>query len=362
MKKHWRDIGIIVLLFCLWRLLLVSTEWAAPHLWPLQRIFLGPTHWANFDGVHYLFITQFGYRQYMHAFFPFYPMVVRWVSTVFTIAPSRAALEVSLLSFMLGLAIFYRLAKMEKAKAVGWSTLFLLSFPVSFFFAATYTTSLYFLLAAATLFCAKTKRWLWAGLFGSLASATQLFGVFLLLAVGLEYLKQKKRRLLDLLGVLVIPVGLIGYMVYLSKSVGDPLAFYNAQPFFGAQRSANEIILLPQVVWRYIKIFTQSSWQTVQYWVAALEFGTVLLALWLLWRGFKEKISSSYLLYSAAVIVLPTVTGTLSSVPRYLLSAFPLFFVLGALPSRNGKIVLAVVFGAGLVVVCSLFLQGYFVS
>ncbi len=362
MKKRWRDIGIIILLFCFWRLLLLSTEGAAPYLWPLQRTFLGPTHWANFDGVHYLSIIQFGYSQYQQAFFPLYPFFVQWVSWFFNIAPNRAALEVSLLSFIAGLGIFYRLAKMENAKAAGWSVLLLLTFPASFFFASAYTTSLYFLLAATTLFFMKTKRWFLAGVCGAFASATQLFGVFLFLAVGFEYFQQKRRRLRDMLSILIIPLGLLGYMGYLAKTVGDPLAFYHAQPLFGAERSANEIILLPQVLWRYIKIFTHSSMETIQYWVAALELGTFLLAFWLLWRGMKEKISSSYLFYSVAVILLPTLTGTLSSLPRYFLSAFPLFFVLGGMTSRAGKIVLAVLFSAGLIMACSLFLQGYFVS
>lgn len=362
MKKRWRDIGIIVLLFCLWRLLLVSTERAAPHLWPLQSTFLGPTHWANFDGVHYLSISQFGYHQYQQAFFPLYPFFVQWVSQFFNISPDRAVLEVSLLSFMLGLAIFYRLAKIVNAKAAVWSSLLLLSFPVSFFFASAYTTSLYFLLATATLYFMKTKRWFLAGVCGGLASATQVFGVFLFLAVGVEYFQQKQRRLRDLLSILLIPLGLIGYMGYLAKTVGDPLAFYHAQPLFGAERSASEFILLPQVIWRYAKIFTTSSVYTIQYWVAAFESGSFFLALWLLWKGMKEKIPASYLLYSAAVILLPTLTGTLSSLPRYFLSAFPLFFVLGGMTSGTAKIFLAILFSAGLVVACSLFLQGYFVS
>ncbi|MBI3576808.1 hypothetical protein HY086_02080 [Candidatus Gottesmanbacteria bacterium] len=362
MKKRWREFGIIVLAFTLWRLSLVIIEQTSPVLWPLRLGFLGKTPWANFDGVHYLSIAHAGYRQYLEAFFPFYPAIIKFTVDILRQSGEVGALLLSHAALLGALVFFWELAKKEKRVNPIWSVIFLLAYPVSFFFAAAYTTSLYFLLAASTLYFMKKKRWFMAGASGALASATQLFGVFLLLAVGLEYFQEKKRRLRDLFGVLMIPSGLVMYMIYLGKSMGDALAFYHVQPLFGAERSASHLVLLPQVLWRYIKIFTLSSWDTTQYWVAAFEFSVFLLALWLLWRGLKEKLSSSYLLYSLTVILLPTLTGTFSSLPRYLLSAFPLFFVLGTTTNRLTRIFLTGLFTVGLIIACSLFLRGYFVS
>src|SRR3990167_11451176 len=38
---------------------------------------------ANFDGVHYLLIARQGYVQYEQAFFPLYPLFIRFLSPLF---------------------------------------------------------------------------------------------------------------------------------------------------------------------------------------------------------------------------------------------------------------------------------------
>lgn len=362
MKKLWVNAGIILVLFSFWRIVLSAIEYFAPSFWSLRQGYLGLTHWTNFDGIHYISLARAGYRQYLEAFFPLYPGLIHVISGSFPVSFEMAGLFISHLAFIFGLVLFWKLVKLEKHVNPWWSVIFIMLYPVSFFFAAAYTTSLYFLLATGTFYAAKRGNWILAGILGFLASLTQIFGVFLCIGLILEYIKTKKKKQIDWLWILLVPVGLVTYMVYLWQTRGDPLAFYHVQPAFGAERSADGIVLLPQVLWRYLKIFTISSVQTIQYWVAALEFSTFLLAVWLLWKGAKEKISSSYLFYSIAVILLPSLTGTLSSLPRYFLSAFPLFFVLGGIKSGAGKILLAILFSAGLVVACTLFLQGYFVS
>lgn len=362
MKKYWRNIGIIVGLFVVWRLVLNASYALAPNLWPAIDTFFGPVFWANFDGVHYLSIVQFGYRQYQQAFFPFYPLVVRGISSFFSIAPDNAAQAVSILSTFGGLFVFYRLAKLEKISRPLWPVLFLLAFPVSFFFSAAYTTGLYFLLACLSLLAMKEKRWLLTGIFGALASATQVFGVFLLLAAALEYMKEKEKKIISAAGLALIPLGLLGFMAYLWKSVGDPLAFYHTQPLFGAQRSGSEIILLPQVLWRYLHIASTFAVDSYVYWIALFELAMLGLAVFLLWFGYKRNISKSLLAYSLAVVLLPTLTGTLSSFPRYVLSAFPLFLVLGDRKLTVRKILLSIFFLFGLVLFTTLFLRGHFVS
>lgn len=352
MKKHWRSIGIIVVFLLLWRLLLAGMERVAPALWPLREGYLGETSWANFDGVHYLWIAQYGYKHFYEAFFPLYPLLIRFLSTLFHLPVASVAIGVSHASILLGLAIFYRLAKMKKFKGALWAVLLILLYPGSFFFAAVYPTSLFFLLSVATFYAAETKRWWLAGFLGLSASATSLFGIILFPALALIAWRPQ---------LLLIPVGLVAYMAYLFKTAGDALAFYTVQPFFGAERTAEKIVLLPQVLWRYMKILLQVPADSVIYWVSVLELSLLGFALWLLWRGMRRRSFFPYLMYSATVIILPTLTGTLSSFPRYLLSAFPLFLLLGE-ESVAKKSVLAVIFLASLIIFTSAFLRGHFVS
>ena len=175
-------------------------------------------------------------------------------------------------------------------------------------------------------------------------------------------MQSKKKKHIDWLWILLVPLGLVTYMVYLWQTRGDPLAFYHVQPAFGAARSAESLILLPQVIWRYLKIVFLASPYTFPYVISLFELTSFVGSLCLLWIGYKKKVSLSYLFYAGAVMILPTLTGTLSSFPRYLLSAFPLFFIFGMIQSVYVKILLSVIFFLGLVLFCSAFLQGYFVS
>jgi len=162
--------------------------------------------------------------------------------------------------------------------------------------------------------------------------------------------------------VVIAFTGLFAYMMYLWRTVGDPLAFFHVQSAFGAGRSGGELIFLPQVFWRYARIFTTVPVGELLYHVAVLELSSFILGTVLLVVAMRKRYDPALLLYSACVLVIPTLTGTLSSMPRYLLAAFPLFGVLGEIKSTGGKIVLLIVFFAILVYAATGFLQGYFIS
>lgn len=345
MKALWRDSKPVIILFITWRFFLIVIQNVAPKLFSLREGYLGPTPWANFDGVHYLSISTAGYRQYLEAFFPLYPLLIGSYGSIF-------ALFISNFSLILGL---YILVKLGKFRALPY----LLLFPTSFFFAAIYPESLYLALAAGMLFAVAKHKWGWAGTLGMLASSTRLFGVYLIIPAIIEYSKVKKKRIWDLAFIGLIPGGLMSFMVYLLQNRGDPLAFFHVQPVFGAGRSGSEFIFLPQVLWRYAKIFVTADITTFPYQVAAFEFFTFLFALFLLARIWKTH--RSYFWYCLAVIITPTLTGTLSSFPRYMLAAFPLFFSIEHL-SRRSKILLSFIFVVGLIYFASAFLQGYFVA
>lgn len=344
MKTLWRDWKPIIILFLAWRFVLFVIGSFAPKFFPLREGYLGVSPWANFDGVHYLSIAEAGYRQYLEAFFPLYPILIR-------LATSQAALIISHISFFVGL---YFLMKLGQSRSLP----FFLLFPTSFFFAAVYPESLFLALSAGTLYALSKQKWGWVGILGMFASATRLFGGYLIIPAIFEYAKIKKKRSLDIISIALMPVGLIAFMVYLWQKAGDPLAFFHVQPIFGAGRTGGEFIYLPQVLWRYTKIFITADFSYV-YIVSLFEFVTFIFALILLIRTWKTH--RSYFWYCLAVIITPTLTGTLSSFPRYLLAAFPLFFEIEHLPKRI-KIFLSFIFAGGLIYFASAFLQGYFVA
>ncbi len=363
MKQFWKDAVSIGLIYFLWFALLSWSEKIAPSLWPIRENFLGSPRWTNFDGVHYLSIAQHGYQQFQQAFFPLYPLLIRGYSTIFYTPPHVVALLIARISFFFSLLFFFRYVARENRRTAWWTIMFVLVFPTSFFFAASYTESLFLLLSVLTLLCARSRMWFLAGMFGMLAAATRFFGIFLWPLVWWHYnTLDTKRRFRDFVFVCLVPIGLVTYMTYLQLTTADAFAFFHAQPAFGAGRSGSSVILLPQVVWRYARILTTVSLGTFTYAVAALELTMFLGSVLLVYIGWRRGVEGILLLYSLLILVTPTLTGTLSSEPRYILSAFPLFYILGAQRSIIGKVFLCLVFVVGFVLLASAFLRGHFVA
>lgn len=335
-----------------WRVILSRLENIASILWPLREGFLGQlSPWTNFDGAHYTSIAKAGYGVYQTAFFPFYPILIRILSSVTKLPFEYTAILISHFAFLIGLFLFWQY--LEKTRNRVWTIMFLLAYPVSFFFAAGYSESVFFALAAGALLAIKKKRWLLAGVLVAFASATRLVGVFLLFPL----LPSKRWA-----AILLAPIGLMAYMAYLWKTLGDPLAFFHVQSAFGAGRSGGELIFLPRVFWRYLRIFMTVPTRELLYHVAVLEISSFVLGMILLVVAWKKRYDPSILLYCACVLVLPTLTGTFSSMPRYLLAAFPLLGVLGEMKWAGWKITLLIVFFAILIYATTGFLQGHFIS
>ena len=359
MRSLWKDLKFLLPAFVLWRVGIFFVEAAGRWWWPSKFLFLGTNPWANFDGLQYVVIATQGYLGYQQAYFPLYPMLIALVHVLSPgFPPVWTALIISHIAFFFGLLFFYQFAKSWGETAARWSVVLLLAYPASFYFASAYTESLFFALAAGFFLSCQKKRFGIAAIFALLASATRLFGVLLWPYLFWELLRNHKNIVLSFLA----PVGLIAYMVYLWHIRNDPLAFIHVQPHFGANRTGGAIVLLPVVFWRYLKIFLTVSKTTFSYWVAVFEAASFVFGAALGMFGFLNRKTRALALYGLAVLLVPTLTGTLSSIPRYMLSAFPLFIVFAMVHNNRIKTAAVMVGIAGLTVATSLFLAGYFIS
>ncbi len=316
---------------------------------------------ANFDGVHYLKIAKKGYDQYEQAFFPFYPILIKLAGFIFNGNLLYAAIFVSNLSFFIGTLLLYEVFKKPFGEKIAfWTMVFLIFFPTSFYFHAVYTESLFLLLFAVGLFFLN-KYPLLSFMNFYLLGLTRIIGVLVSLVI-LGFKRTTR--------MVVAPVlGLLTYMIYLYKTTGDPLFFFNAQPAFGANRST-KLIFLPQVFFRYFKIFLFSQ-KNAAYLTAVLEFVFFSFALILLlsytFTLFKEKKiflgpETGLLFFSWISLVLPTLTGTLSSIPRYLLLVPSLFVFLGKVKNSLLRLTILASFLILHIFLALLFAQGYFIS
>ena len=166
-------------------------------------------------------------------------------------------------------------------------------------------------------------------------------------------------------------LGLLTYCLYLWRTTGDPFFFFNSQPIFGANRST-KLIFLPQVVYRYSKILLTAR-VDFRYFVSLFElviFCLVLAVLLIdLIKSYKLYVTRSknlsliaLNLFSLANLILPTLTGTFSSIPRYALMSLSFFIFFGQVKNIYVKTAIIVVSTILNIIMLGLFAQGYFVS
>lgn len=330
--------------------------------------------WANFDGEHYLSIAQNGYRSLQQAFFPLYPLIVRFFAfggTEVNLKPFLiSGIVLSNLFFLISLFLFRKVVNLDyDQKTSNLAVILLLLFPTSFFFGSVYTESLFLLLSLATYYFYRKEKYFLSSIFGILTTLTRLYGLFVILMIIIDLIV-KKTSLVKIIKekiylVLLSIVGLFGYMYYCFINWGDAFAFFNLQTLSGEQRSTN-LILLPQVFYRYfVKIIPNLNFEYFPFvFTTLLELLVAVLFLILLIFTFK-KIRRDYWFYILLCYVTPTLTGSFSSLPRYVLVIFPAFIIIANyLKNKNkylklGILLLMAIIG---VIAQTLFVRGYFVS
>jgi len=392
----------LVGIFTVWRSILFVIGLIADKVlqyqpsFPYADIVLAPSKlpqwvysWANFDGVHYITIAQKGYfgTGLIQAFFPFFPALLLrplYLLTSGQINIILVGLVITNFAALVAVIVWFIFLKsVINTRSAWWGVLFLLCFPTSLFFGAYYTESLFFLAVIAAFLFAKQKKWLLVAIATLVATSTRVVGVFLLPALAVEVWLQwrstqtaavLKSSLLSQLSVWVKTswkellcisagsLGILGYMLYLWSAYGDPLYFLHVQNEFGAGRSEG-LVLYPQVLWRSIKILLTLDPTTLRYYTSVLEFLAGSLGLvGLVLSAFKVRLS--YVIFALGAFFMPTLTGTFSSMPRYIMICFPLYMYLVLVLEHRPRTRALVLVGCSLLVIINtiIFIQGYWLS
>lgn len=376
----WTVLG----LFFFWRILITIYLILSVKFLPVFSAdkFLGGTYknyelspfvfsWANFDGEHYLSIAIFGYKSLQQAFFPVYPILIAFFTNLLSndyfskiIWGILSGVFISNVFFLLSLIILWDLVRLDYSKKIAFFTLLLLVlFPTSFYFGAVYSESLFLFLTLTSFYFARKDRWLFSSIFGLLSSATRVFGVLLLPSLIIEAILQKK-PLKQVFWIMLIPVGLILYMYYLWQTTGDAVAFYTLQRIIGDQHQPG-VYLLPQVYFRYVKMIFDLSWDNFFSLTVLLEAVTGTAFFILPIYGLFKKVRPSYLFYAFFSFIIPTLQGSFSSTPRYVLVIFPSFIILSLLLSSASFIIRSIYLLISLIwfsISTMLFLRGYFIA
>ena len=371
--------------------------------------------WFHGDAVWYCRIADAGYsytpgQQSSVAFFPVFPMLLRGVGSVFDGNYEIAGSVIGVVAGGAAVVVFARWVwpRFPRAEAVTAIAVLQL-YPYSFFLSgAAYSDGL-FLVTAVGAFVLLERRMYWlAGLVGAFATAGRPVGVAV--AIGLlvrmieirtEQLPPARtaaaeptgaavsggvtvrpltrtpeaaghRTLRALLagagtvrpreaGVLLSAAGLAGWCGYLWSPFGNPLAFVAVQAAPGWDQGSGPGTWLK---FTYIETISRRLANPTMLLTAQALAG---LAAVLLLGQVRRRLGWGYTVYSFLVLTIPLVgTKDFMGVGRYVLAAFPVFAVAGAVLAQTRPrwvpILVLGLSGAGLILQTALFAHGVEVS
>jgi hypothetical protein len=194
--------------------------------------------WARYDALRFEDIAQYGYEGAKSdpnatASFPLFPVAIRMVSAV-GVSRVAAGLLIAAVGSLVAGVFLYRLAEAAFGEVAGsQAVLYLMLFPTAVFLVAPYSESLFLAGAVPAFYYARRAQWPRAALPAAIAVGTRVTGIFLLLGLLAEFVRQRRfDRRSVLRGMGAIAVGclpLVAYASYLWWTRGNPMDFLAAQ-------------------------------------------------------------------------------------------------------------------------------------
>lgn len=354
-----------------------------------EAYYTGPARlagWVRWDAGWYRSIADNGYyfrgkvEQSSVAFFPLYPLSMRWLRDTFGGDASAWGVAITSASGFGAAMLYWRwlAARIAPgARATAFAVLVL--WPYAYYlYGAAYADALFVFLVLAAFTCVERDKVALAALFGALATATRPVGIAVVLGLTARVLEQRgvvrlavldrirwlgrrggragapaelqdpsvdagrllvveprRLRRTDLL-VLLSATGLLAYMVYLWQEFDDPVAFATAEAAPGwAQEPGpkvwfktawfSRLVNLPDSGGRYFALIT------VQ---AVLVIGLVLLV-----PRICKRFGWAYAGYTLVLLAFPLVgSKDFMGLGRYALGAFPAFAMVGELLAERPRL------------------------
>lgn len=301
---------------------------------------LGVTRFlAYWDGGWYLEIAKHGYPHALaaapgqtdHAFFPLYPLLIRALHAI-TGSWAGSAIVLNMAASALAVAIIYLLIERLSDGEVALRTVTLISFfPWAFIFSFAYSEGLLLLLAGVCLLALLDERWLVAGLAAAAAGAVRPNGFVLFLPCAWAAVAafRRTRSVRPFAAPFLAPWGILGFFLFLQVRTGDFFANLDAR----TRGWSNHGIMIQfskvgSVVKTYLANPLQDFNRTAS--LAMVVFVAICLVLMARWRP-----PMILWLYTVPILLLAAYYDTYASMPRFVLTAFPLFAAL-ARPLRDG--------------------------
>jgi hypothetical protein len=290
---------------------------------------------------HYLDVVTHGYTAANAYDYPLLPAIMAGGQAI-GIPGAVAALVVSNVCFLLGLVGFAIIGERYVGQpAAIRGAIYLAIAPFAYWFSIASTESLLLACVAGAVLLAlrgTSRSWLAAGGLAAAAALTRPPGALLglvLLAIAVDQVvsgRLRGRRILAALaGGAMIPAAIAGFFLYLRHRTGDALAAVHAQDQFNRHVSARgPIDAFHSAVQNTLG---GSPGQAVE--LVATLASAAALAWFLAAAAGRRWEVRGWTLFGIASLLLPLATGVMWQMPRFALLIPPVFWMLGALGSKQ---------------------------
>jgi hypothetical protein len=287
---------------------------------------------SSWDGIWYLRIVRLGYPRHVQAnvtynvadaraaFFPTYPMLVRWVDKVLPGGDTSAALFTNFVLgaiaiFLLGVIAKHLYGEQVAAKAMVLGALFPGSFVLSF----AYSEALLLVFAMGCLWFLMQKQWLAAGVMAALATATRPNGLAIVLACAVASLIaiRRDREWKSLSAPLLSPVGFIAFQLWLGRHTGEAGVWFRVQQQAWGEGASYGLTALRKTYNAFASPLTSPT--------NIITAASVVALAMMAYFAWRKRLPLPIIAYCAGIAALMLLPSTVTARPRFLYTAFPLF-------------------------------------
>jgi Mannosyltransferase (PIG-V) len=300
------------------------------------------------EGYSYLASAPPDYQQNI-AFFPAFPMSMRYLSVLFGRQVLWTGVAISLVSFFIALTYFLRLARslLKDEEQAVTAVMLLAAYPFAVFFSAAYTEGLFLLTLMGAVYHFHAQQWWRAAFWGFVCGLTRpngsLLSVVLALMVIAPLWDAARKQIavpaggwrsiaLRMLVAATPGFGMLAFSAFIYRLTGNPFAWTAQNVAWGRVYRSLDSVVTDRV--DFIAAngwYNYASTQTIDmfYLLAVL---LSLAAVWPVYRRFGIAFAALILI----TILPPMSAGGLLSMGRVTSILFPVFLWMGgAIPARH---------------------------
>jgi hypothetical protein len=283
------------------------------------------------------------------AFFPVFPLAIRWASSATTLSPLGVGVTISGVTGLTAVVaigvLVRRFAGSERATR---ATLLFALFPGTFAFSLAYNEGIVLTCIALGLIALMDRRWWLAGLLGMVATATAPISLAFVLSCAwcAGWATWRTRSVRPLVAPVLAVSGFLAYMFWLWRHTGVLNAWRLTER--GGWKSSPSLSYPFRIIWTFVRN-PVSPTITGQ----ILFFGTVVAVVGAV-LAIRQRQPAPVLIYGLAAGVLGAISAPVGLRPRFVMLAFPLVVAYGTRLRGRAYVATLVVSGTLLVAMTAL--------